>query len=318
MNILEAIIQGIVQGLTEFLPISSSGHLAITQHILGVTENNLFFSVMLHVGTLLSVCVVYHKLILKLIKAFFVMIKNIITGNFKWSELDKDTNMVIMLIIGLIPLFVLFLPVPFVQNMPIKDLAQVWSGNTGYFVIVGISLLFTSTLLSVGIVMNKITTKKYRKKGINNRRGAGRIRYNIIDALSVGIAQLFAAILPGLSRSGSTLATAQLRGINKQMALDYAFVLGIPAIIAAALLETKDAIQTNAIKDIDPITVIVGVVVSAIVGLFAIKLFKLMLKKDKMIIFVIYTAVVGIAVIIIGIIEIKSGINLFTNAPLTF
>ncbi len=318
MSILDAIIQGVIQGLTEFLPISSSGHLAITQHILGVTENNLFFSVMLHVGTLVSVCVVYHKLLAKLIVSFFLMVKDIVTGKFKWSEMDKDRNMVVMLMIGLIPLFILFLPVPFFGNLSIKDLAEVWSGNTGYFIIVGISLLFTSTLLSVGIIMNKFTAKKYKDKGIVNKIGAGRQKYNILDALSVGFAQVFAAILPGLSRSGSTLSIAQLRGINKQVALDYAFVLGTPAILAAALLETKDAIDANALATVDPLAVVIGVVTSAVVGLFAIKLFKWMLAKDRMIIFVIYTAVIGIAVIVISIIEISSGVNIFTNAPLTY
>ena len=318
MNIIDAIIQGIIQGLTEFLPVSSSGHLAITQHILGVTENNLFFNVMLHIGTLVSVCVVYNKLLFRLIKEFFLMIKDICIGKFKWKSMNEDRNLVVMLIIGLIPLFILFLPVPFASNFIIKDLAELWSGNTGYFIIVGMALLFTSTLLTVGIVMNNLTTKKYKEKGILNRGGAGRKKYNILDSLCVGITQVFGAILPGLSRSGSTLATAQLRGINKQKALDYTFVLGTPAIIAAALLETKDAIEVNALATVDPIAVVVGVLTSAIVGLFAIKLFKWMLAKDRMIIFVIYTAIVGIAVITISLIELSTGVNMFTGATLTF
>ena len=92
MTIFEAIIQGVVQGLTEFLPVSSSGHLTITQHILGINleGNNLFFNVMLHIGTLVAVVVFYHKLIWRLIKAFFSIIGNIFTGKFRWKELSDD------------------------------------------------------------------------------------------------------------------------------------------------------------------------------------------------------------------------------------
>ena len=103
MSILDAIIQGIVQGLTEFLPVSSSGHLAITQHILGAGtgESNLFFNVMLHVGTLVAVVAFYHKLVWDLIKEFFLMLKDIFTGKFKWSKMNYNRNLVVMLIIVL-------------------------------------------------------------------------------------------------------------------------------------------------------------------------------------------------------------------------
>ena len=88
MSIIDAIIQGIVQGLTEFLPVSSSGHLSITQHILGATENNLFFNVMLHVGTLVAVVAFYHKLIWSLIKEFFSLVKDVFTGKFNCKEMN--------------------------------------------------------------------------------------------------------------------------------------------------------------------------------------------------------------------------------------
>ncbi|HIR03901.1 MAG: undecaprenyl-diphosphate phosphatase [Acutalibacteraceae bacterium] len=318
MNIFDAIIQGIVQGLTEFLPVSSSGHLAISQHILGVTEDNLFFNVMLHVGTLVAVCAVYYKLIIRLFKALGGMVADICRGKFKWSEMDEDRNLIIMLVIGLLPLFLLFVPLPFSGGLAAKDLAEIWSGNTGYFIIVGISLIFTCILLTIGIFMNRYTTRKYAEKGIVKKNGAGRVRYNILDALCVGIAQFFAAIFPGLSRSGSTLAVGQLRGINKQAALDYTFILAIPSILAAALMETIDAVQTDALQNIEILPIIVGVITSAVVGFFAILLFKWMLAKDRMYIFVIYTAVVGVAVIVVSLIEMHSGTNLFTGATLTY
>lgn len=318
MGIFEAIIQGIVQGLTEFLPVSSSGHLAISQHILGVTEDNLFFNVMLHVGTLVAVCIVYYKLIWKLIKAFISLVKDVFTGKFKWSQMDEDRNLIVMLIIGLIPLFLLFVPIPFSGGLNAKDLAEIWSGNSGYFIIIGISLLFTSALLTLGIFANKMTANRYKQKGVKRKNGAGRCRYNVIDAVSVGIAQVFAAIFPGLSRSGSTLAVGEMRGINKQAALDYTFVLGIPSILAAALLEGKDALKEGAINSNELIPIIIGMIVSAAVGVLAIKLFQWMLKKDRMTVFVIYTLAVGLAVIIISLIELSTGTNIFTGAKLTF
>ncbi len=318
MDILNAVIQGIIQGLTEFLPVSSSGHLAITQHITGMQEDNLFFSVMLHIGTLAAVVAVYIKLILKLLKAFGLMIKDIFTGKFKWSKMDKERNMVMMVIIGLLPLFLLFLPIPG-TDMKIKDLADMFS-KSGYFMVVGISLMITSVLLLLGDIKNKHTTRLYREKGMLKKGGAGRKKYNVLDAVTVGITQCCAAILPGVSRSGSTLVASELRGINKQAALDYSFILGTPAIVAAALLEGKDALfpEDGKAVTVEFVPVIIGMIVAAVVGFFAIKLFKWLLKTDRMYVFIIYTAIVGIAVFIISLIELSGGVNIFTNQPLVF
>lgn len=126
--------------------------------------------------------------------------------------------------------------------------------------------------------------------------------------------QFVAAIFPGISRSGSTLAVGEMRGINKQKALDYTFVLGVPSILAAALLEGVDAIKSPEGISIDPMVIIVGMVVSAIVGYFAILIFKWFLKTDKMIIFVVYTALVGIVFLVISCIEMNTGANVFTGA----
>lgn len=317
MSIFDAIIQGIVQGLTEFLPVSSSGHLAITQHILGSGgESNLFFNVMLHVGTLVAVVAFYHKLIWSLIKELFSMIKDIFTGKFKWSRMNYERNLIVMLIIGLLPLFLLFLPIPG-TDMKLKDLADILSANP-VLIVTGVSLLLTSVLLVIGIKFNKRNCSRKQKhfKNLNSIETAGRESYNPLDALLVGITQVCAALLPGLSRSGSTLATGEIRGINKQKALDFTFILGIPSILAAALLEGVDAIKSPEGINVDPIVLIVGVIVSAVVGYFSIVIFKWFLKSDKMSVFAIYTAIVGIAVIIISLIEMNTGVNLFTGAPI--
>lgn len=317
MNIFEAIVLGAVQGLTEFLPVSSSGHLAIFQHFFGLNDNNLFFNVMLHIGTLTAVCAVYWRLFLRLIKSFFMILKKIFTGKFKWSEMDADENLVMMIIIGLLPLFLLFLPIG--GGMKIKDLADKWNSD-GYLIITAISLLVTSFLLVIGINANRKTTILYKSHGKLRADGAGRRKLNPVDAVFIGLFQAVAAIFPGISRSGSTLTAGELRKINKQRALDYSFVLGTPAIIAAALLEGKDALfpADGSAVAIEFFPTLIGIITSAIVGFLAIRLFKWLLSTNRMYYFVLYTAGAGIICLVISIIELISGVNLFTQQPLTF
>ena len=317
MNIFEAIVLGAVQGLTEFLPVSSSGHLAIFQHFFGLNDNNLFFNVMLHVGTLTAVCAVYWRLFLRLIKSFFRILKKIFTRKFKWGEMDADENLVLMLIIGLLPLFLLFLPIG--GGMKIKDLADKWNSD-GYLIITSISLLVTSFLLVIGINANRKTTILYKSHGKLRADGAGRRKLNPVDAVFIGLFQAVAAIFPGISRSGSTLTAGELRKINKQRALDYSFVLGTPAIIAAALLEGKDALfpAGGSAVSIEFFPTLIGIITSAIVGFLAIRLFKWLLSTNRMYYFVLYTAGAGIICLVISIIELISGVNLFTQQPLTF
>lgn len=317
MNIFEAIVLGAVQGLTEFLPVSSSGHLAIFQHFFGLNDNNLFFNVMLHVGTLTAVCAVYWRLFLRLIKSFFRILKKIFTRKFKWGEMDADENLVLMLIIGLLPLFLLFLPIG--GGMKIKDLADKWNSD-GYLIITSISLLVTSFLLVIGINANRKTTILYKSHGKLRADGAGRRKLNPVDAVFIGLFQAVAAIFPGISRSGSTLTAGELRKINKQRALDYSFVLGTPAIIAAALLEGKDALfpADGSAVSIEFFPTLIGIITSAIVGFLAIRLFKWLLSTNRMYYFVLYTAGAGIICLVISIIEFISGVNLFTQQPLTF
>lgn len=312
MNLFDAIFQGFIQGLTEFLPVSSSGHLTIAQHVSGMQDNNLFFSVMLHIGTLCAVLAIYFKLVIKLFGALVSIIKKIFRREFKWKEMTGEENLAMMIIIGLLPLFLLFLPIPG-AGMKLKDLADKFSLD-GYFIVVGLALLGTSTLLFFG------NTKKQQVKVINGKRYKKKLRrrYRIGDALIVGFTQCAAALFPGLSRSGSTLAASQLRGINKQVALDYSFLLGTPAIVAAALLETKDVLTSDGMGNINFFYVIVGMIVSAVVGFFAIKIFKWLLSTDRMYIFILYTAAAGIIVLIISLIELISGHNLFSGQPLNF
>lgn len=316
MGIFEAVVQGIVQGITEFLPVSSSGHLLISQHILGVKENNLFFSVMLHIGTLIAVVAVYWKEFLNLISAFFSLIKKCFTRKLSFKDLNSLSfyeQMVIMIIIGLLPLFMLFIPIPG-SGMNIKDIAEDLSSEKN-IIIVGLALLFTSFIINKGIKVKKsFTFEDFGKKDAKDLDSGKAVEP--LDALWIGIMQFIAAIFPGISRSGSTLAVGLLRRVGKKNALDYSFILGTPAIIAAALLELKEVLENGLTSSIDVVPVVVGVVVSAVVGFLSIKLFKWLLKTDKMMIFVIYTFVVGILTVIIGIVEKFKGVNIFTGMPI--
>ena len=182
--------------------------------------------------------------------------------------------------------------------------------------VVGIALTATSALLFFGGKKRRpvkiIDGKRYRKKLRKN--------YGPLDAVIVGFTQCAAALLPGLSRSGSTLTAGQLRGIDRQSALDFSFLLGTPAIVAAALLELKDVLFSDegGVNDINFVYVLVGMVVAGVVGFLAIKLFKWLLTTNKMFIFILYTAAVGLVIILISIIELSSGTNLFTQQPLHF
>ena len=312
MTIFEAIIQGIVQGATEFLPISSSGHLSISQHILGVQLESLFFDIMLHIGTLIAVLFVYHKLIIRLTKEFFVLCGDIFKGKFKWKEMNHDRRLIFMLILGLVPLFLLFLPIPGTE-LKLKDVSDLWATDTNLLA-EGIALLITAALLFLGIRAEKKTKEKNILRNGKEITLKGRKKLHTSDALSIGLAQFFAAMLPGLSRSGSTLCTGLIRGVNKQTALDYSFVLGIPAILAAAVLTVGDAMKSP--LDVGAGAVIAGLLTSAITGFLAIKLLKWIVSSNKLHIFAYYTLVVGVIVIIISIIEFSMGINIFSGVAL--
>ena len=314
MTIFEAIVQGVIQGITEFLPISSSGHLLISQHILGVTENNLFFDIMLHLGTLLAVLAVYRKTVWKLIISSVEIIKMIFKREFSFSKLNASQNMVVSLFVGLLPLFLLFVPVPG-SGMNVKEIAEDLA-SSGSLLLVGAALIVTAVMLTLGTRKERTYKMSYVKRVGSEgdlEQYDGKKQVSIFDSIYIGITQFAAAIFPGISRSGSTLSTGLMRGINKQTALDYSFILGIPAIVAASVLGLKDAIKSGAVQSVGLGAVLVGMTVSAIVGFFSIKLFKWLLKTDKMMIFVAYTAIIGSACVVLGVIEKFSGVNIFTG-----
>lgn len=313
MSIFEAIIQGIVQGATEFLPVSSSGHLSLSQHVLGVELESLLFDILLHLGTLVAVLAVYYKLVWRLILAFGHLVADICKGRFRWKGMDHDRRLLLMLVIGLVPLFLLFMPVPG-TGMQLKDISELWASD-GTIWIEGIALLMTSAMLFLGINAMKraksheLTNSKGRTKTVK-----GRTKIHTVDAICIGVTQCAAAVFPGLSRSGSTLSAGLLRGINQQTALDYSFVLGIPSILAAAVLTIKDAAHEPATIGVG--AMIAGVVAAAVVGFLAIKLLRWIVTTNKLQIFAYYTLILGVVTLIVSIIEAASGTNIFTGAKL--
>ncbi|MEG1983982.1 MAG: undecaprenyl-diphosphate phosphatase [Oscillospiraceae bacterium] len=283
MTILDGVLQGIIQGLTEFLPVSSDGHLALFQHLFGLSgENALFFTVMLHVGTLVAVFLAFYKTIWKMIVEAFKMIGDIFTRKFKYKESNEERKGVIMILITLIPLLGFFF---------VKDYFAMLSEDSD-IIVEGFCFLFTGTLLFLA------------DKCVKGRKTA--VDMTPRDALRIGFFQGFAA-LPGVSRSGSTISIGLLSGFSREFMVQFSFIMGIPAIMGASLFEFLDAVKEG-IQFSLPL--VIGMVVSAVVGLLAIKLLTWLVKTDRFGIFAYYTLILGVIVLIIGIVEHIAGGNI--------
>ena len=291
MDYLKAIILGIVQGATEFLPVSSSGHLSVFQHFMGLSgEGSLQLTVFLHIGTLVAVCLVYYKTLWKLIKEIGKTLKETFTGKLDTKHVSEDRHMLYMMFISCVPLLFLFIPVGGGRNL--KDLVEGLANDTDILV-EGFCFLVTAILLFAGSYASR--TRKHIRPVAEGK-----------DAWWIGVAQLFAAAFPGISRSGSTISTGMLLGVNKDYMVEYSFVLGTPAILAAAVLEVKDVLEGGALAiGIGP--VLVGILVAAVVGVAAIKLLEWLVNKDKFQFFGYYCLILSAAVITVATLE-KLGI----------
>lgn len=286
MTIIKAIILGFIQGITEFLPISSSGHLSIAQHFLGVSgEGSQMFAVLLHLGTLAAVFIVYYRTIWQLILSFFDLIKDIFTGKFRFKELDGTKQMLVMFVISCVPLLLLLIPVD--GGNKLMDVLGGLAEDNDIFV-EGVCFLFTAFLLLFSSYrVKKVTSPKTCLKSS--------------DALAVGFAQMLAAGFPGISRSGSTISTGMICGVSKDYMVQYSFILGIPAILAANMMELKDAVEVGAPFEILP--TVVGIITAAVIGVLSIKVLEWLIKKDKFKFFGYYCLALGVVVIIAGAVE---------------
>ena len=277
MDILNAVVQAIIQGLTEFLPVSSSGHLRLFQHLTGQSvEEGTFMLVILHMGTLAAVCIAFRDTIWALLKEFGSMLRDLFNGKLTFKDMNPERRMIVMLFISL----VLLIPFYFM-----KDVFE----NINLLVL-GFCFIYTSVILFLSDRMNKGT------------KTAGDMK--VKDAVAIGLFQCV-ALFPGVSRSGSTICGGLFRGLNKETAVKYSFILGIPAILGGCLSELKDAAEGGIEVEILP--VIIGFFVAAIVGILAIKLVKLLIKSDNFKVFAIYTAIVGVLTVTMAVIEMTSG-----------
>ena len=264
MSWIEALILGIVQGLTEYLPVSSSGHLAIGQYLFGVNgEDALDFTIIVHIATVLSTCLILWKEIVWLFKDLF---------KFKWND---GTRYVVNILISMIPVAIV--------GFFFKDKVEEVFGSG--LLIVGIMLLVTASLLAFSYF-----AKPRQKENISGWH-----------AFIIGIAQA-CAVMPGLSRSGSTIATGLLLGNKKEKLAQFSFLMVIPPILGEALLDVKDIFEvgfSEAMSGISPVAAIVGFLAAFIAGCFACKWMINIVKKGKLIWFAIYCAIVGILAIVL-------------------
>lgn len=286
MELLKAVLLGFLQGVTEFLPISSSGHLSVFQHFFGSVggTDSLVFTVLLHIGTLAAVVAAYCDTLIELAVEFFKTVRDIFTGGFSWKEMNENRRMLFMLVVSCVPLLVLLIPVS--QDSRICDVLGSLC-NDSDIVVEGVCFIVTAVLLLAG--------SRRARTGENNGQ------MNLKNAFFVGVAQLFAAGFPGISRSGSTVSVGMLCGVSKEYMVRYSFILGIPAILAANILELKDAVALG--EQIDIFPVLLGVVTAAVVGFAAIKLLEWLVRVDKFKIFGYYCLALGVLVIVADILQ---------------
>ena len=263
MDWLQALILGIIQGLTEYLPVSSSGHLAIGANLFGMSgEENLTFTVAVHVATVLSTVVILWKEIVW-----------IFTDIFKWKW-NEGMRYAVNILISMIPVAIV--------GLLFKDKVEAIFGSG--LLVVGICLLVTASLLAFSY-----WAKPRQRENISP-----------LHAFIIGIAQAL-AVLPGLSRSGSTIATGLLLGNKKERLAQFSFLMVIPPILGEALLDVKDMAEvgvSQAMAGLSPVALAVGFLAAFISGCLACKWMINIVKKGKLIWFALYCAIVGVATII--------------------
>ncbi|MBO7695299.1 MAG: undecaprenyl-diphosphate phosphatase [Methanobrevibacter sp.] len=269
MDIIQAIIIGLVQGLTEFLPVSSSAHLIFAQQALGVADVGLAFDVLLHVGTLVAVIVYFFNDIVNMIKGFLLSLVDLKNGNFI-GELKKDPykKLAWLTILATIPIGI----VGVLFNDIVESMFQGLTVPAFLLLITGCLLYLSQRMNSGRIDVRNITLK---------------------EALIMGCGQAL-AILPGLSRSGTTIAAGLFAGLDKEFAAKFSFILSIPAILGAAVFQLKDLSGGS----IEIGACIAGFVVAAISGYLAISFLLKIVREKSLDIFAYYCWIVGIIVLV--------------------
>ena len=275
MSILSSILLGLIQGVTEFLPVSSSGHLAIAEHLLGMKglEVPEFFDVLLHLGTLVAVFAAYWSDIREMILELVYGGKELARGATP-TPVPPARRLILLIIVGTLPLFAV---------LPIKDLVE-GLGNNMYFV--GGALVVTGCLL---FASDRV------RKGRKTEKTA-----SLVDVLLVGVAQAVATC-PGISRSGTTITAGCFVGFERKFAVRYSFLMSIPAILGANILNIKDALDTVVWTEVP--VYLVGVAVAAAVGYACIRLLKMIAEKGKFGFFAYYCWAAGLVTLILTLVQ---------------
>ena len=276
MSIGNAIILGLVQGLAEFLPISSSGHLSILNNLFGMTtaENgHMFFDVLLHLGTLLSICIVYWE---DIVAMFFEVLGFINIGPLAGERRQRypAAKLFFMIVLATLPLLLIF---------PVKDMLDGLFYNN---IFIGIALVLTGCMLYVSDKMQQ------GKKTVGSM--------SVWDALIIGLCQCVATV-PGLSRSGTTITAGIATGLRRDFALKFSFLMSIPAVLGANILGIADAVRDGIDMSCIP-AYLIGMAVSMVSGIFAIQLLKTIADKGKFGGFAYYCWVLGVLSIILTMI----------------
>lgn len=275
MTYLSSFLLGLVQGLAEFLPISSSGHLSIAQNLLGLnTEIPEFFDVLLHLGTLVAVFVAYWRDICDMVAELIHGVGDLVHGTTP-RQVPPARRLILLIIVGTLPLFIL---------LPIHKQVQALSNN---MVFIGAALVVTGFLLFACDLV---------RKGKKTERTA-----TIADVLVVGLGQAIAT-MPGISRSGMTIATGCFMGFERKFAVRFSFLLSIPAVLGANILSLKDALDAGIIWAEVPMYV-VGVVTAAVVGYACIRLLRLVAEKGRFGAFAYYCWAVGLLTLLLNAIK---------------
>ncbi|UCD33074.1 MAG: undecaprenyl-diphosphate phosphatase [Desulfobacterales bacterium] len=281
MEPFQAIILGTIQGLTEFLPVSSSGHLVIAQHLFGLKESELYFDISVHLGTLVAVTIYFWKELKAIINAIFKCSVLFFKGESSLGDIYSDTHikLAVFVIVGSIPTAILGLWLYKVSDRIFSSITIVGS----MLVVTGIILFMTGCLLW--------GTCRIKEEGRSLSS------FTIKQAVIVGFVQGL-AIIPGVSRSGSTIAVALFLGLNHEAAATYSFLLSIPAILGAGVLILKDISNASAF----PIgLLIIGSLTSGVVGYCALTFLMHIVKKGNLHFFAPYCWLVGLMTLIFGL-----------------
>ena len=278
MTVLNALLLGIIQGVAEFLPISSSGHLSIAQNLLNLGmegADDVFFDVLLHLGTLAAVFVAYWSDIREMVLEFFRMIGDAAGGKSS-GKIPSARRMILLILVGTLPLFLV---------LPIKDAVEGLYANTCF---VGGALLVTGLLL---FFCDRI------RKGRKSERTA-----TMADVLLVGVGQAVATC-PGISRSGMTICMGCFRGFERRFAVRFAFLLSIPAVLGANILQIKDVVEAGGI-DVKLIPgYMLGVAAAAVSGYLSIRLVRMVADKGKFGAFAYYCWAAGAITVILSLLK---------------